>query len=275
MATTIRRRVAAVWVLYGAAALACAAPSVHLEELTWTEVRDQVASGTTTILIPIGGTEQNGPHMVLGKHNVRVRALSAKIATALGQTLVAPVLSYVPEGSISPPSAHMRYAGTISVPEAAFEAVIEAASRSFRQHGFRDVVLLGDHGGYAASLARVASRLNREWAGERLRLGAAPGTQVHALAEYYAASTQGHAKALAERGHGASQIGNHAGLADTSLALAIDPTLVRSDQLARAANGRDGVVGEPASATAALGAAGVTQVVEASVAAIRARLRRP
>ncbi len=59
----------------------------------------------------------------------------------------------------------MRYSGTVSVPTAAFEAVLEGAARSFRQHGFRHVVLLGDHGGYQASLQRVADKLNREWGG--------------------------------------------------------------------------------------------------------------
>src|SRR5215475_8382903 len=80
-----------------------AADTVFLEELTWTELRDQIRSGKTTILVPIGGTEQNGPHMALGKHNVRVKALSAAIARRLGNALVAPVLAYVPEGRISPP----------------------------------------------------------------------------------------------------------------------------------------------------------------------------
>ena len=95
--------------------------SVFLEELTWTELRDLVASGKTTILVPIGGTEQNGPHMALGKHNRRVQVLSEKIARALGNALVAPVIAYVPEGQVSPPTEHMRFPGTITVPDDVFE----------------------------------------------------------------------------------------------------------------------------------------------------------
>src|SRR5450432_1143708 len=91
--------------------------SVFLDELTWTELRGQISAGKTTIIVPIGGTEQNGPHMVLGKHNVRVKALSEKIALALGDALVAPVMAYVPEGDAAPPTSHMRFAGTISVPD--------------------------------------------------------------------------------------------------------------------------------------------------------------
>src|SRR5215467_6514778 len=115
--------------------------TVFLEELTWTELRDLIASGKTTIIVPIGGTEQNGPHMTLGKHNARVTALAQKIAQALGNALVAPTLAYVPEGSVNPPSAHMRFPGTITMPDATFEKVVEYAARSFRQAGFRDIVL--------------------------------------------------------------------------------------------------------------------------------------
>src|SRR5713226_7078432 len=85
--------------------LLCAGPAcaqapdtVYLEELTWTELRALIGSQSTTIIVPVGGTEQNGPHMALGKHNVRVKALSEKIAATLGNALVAPVLAYVPEG---------------------------------------------------------------------------------------------------------------------------------------------------------------------------------
>src|SRR6266446_3132982 len=77
--------------------------TVFLEDLTWTELRDAIHSGKTTILIPIGGTEQNGPDMALGKHNVRVKILAEKIANQLGNALVAPVIAYVPEGNITPP----------------------------------------------------------------------------------------------------------------------------------------------------------------------------
>jgi creatinine amidohydrolase len=246
------------------------AASPHLEDMTWTELHARIEAGATTILVPIGGTEQNGPHMVLGKHNTRVRALAAQIAGKLGNAVVAPVLAYVPEGSITPPAAHMRLPGTISISEAAFEAVLESTARSFRQHGFRDVVFLGDHGGYQASEERVAAKLNREWAAQ-------PACRVHALVDYYRVTQTRYVEALKSRGFGAEEIGTHAGLADTSLALAIDPALVRADVLARSpkANARDGVYGDPTRATAELGRVGIELIVETSVARIRelARLR--
>src|SRR3954468_110673 len=104
-------------VAVGSAARGDAGTSVYIEELTWTELRDQIAAGKTIAIVPIGGTEQNGPHMAIGKHNLRVKLLAGKIAAALGTALVAPVLAYVPEGEVDRPSGHLRFPGTITVPE--------------------------------------------------------------------------------------------------------------------------------------------------------------
>jgi creatinine amidohydrolase/Fe(II)-dependent formamide hydrolase-like protein len=237
--------------------------TVFVEELTWPELRDQVRAGKTTVIIPIGGTEQNGPHMVLGKHNVRVRALSGKIAQALGNALVAPVMSYVPEGDTHPPTAHMRFPGTITVPDSTFEQVIESAARSFRLHGFRDIVFLGDHGGYQKSLTTVAARLNREWAASPAR--------AHAIVEYYRVTEAAYPQALRSRGYVDGEIGTHAGLADTSLALAVDPGLVRIEKLASGGKPgpAEGVHGDPRRSTAELGQLGVDAIVAATVDAIR------
>ena len=87
--------------------------SVFIEELTWVEVQEAIDQGKTTIILPTGGTEQNGPHMVLGKHNYLVNYKAGEIANQLGDALVAPVVAYVPEGDIDPPTSHMRFAGTI------------------------------------------------------------------------------------------------------------------------------------------------------------------
>ena len=143
--------------------------SVFLEDLTWTEVRDALASGKTTVIIPTGGTEQNGPHMVLGKHNYLVRYKAGEVAKRLGNALVAPVVAYVPEGDVDPPTGHMRFAGTITTPTDVFARVLEFAARSFKQHGFRDIALLGDSGGNQSAQQSVATALNTEWARTSVR----------------------------------------------------------------------------------------------------------
>lgn len=239
-----------------------AAPrSVQLEDLTWTEVRDAIAAGTVTIIIPAGGTEQNGPHMALGKHNARVRALGGQVATALGDALVAPVLAYVPEGSVSPPAGHMRFPGTISIPDSAFKATLEAAGRSFRQAGFRHIVLLGDSGDYQGTMREAAADLDRAWVGS--------GVRAHYIEDYYRAGQAAYAQALRARGLSESTIGRHAGAADTSLMLAVEPSLVRRDKLDGAPAPALGIDGDPRVATAELGRIGVELIVTRTVAAIR------
>ena len=250
-------------VLATPSALAQAPRTVFLEDLTWTELRDEVHAGKTVVIIPVGGTEQSGPAIALGKHNVRVKALAEKIAQTLGDALVAPVIAYVPEGGLNPPTAHMRFPGTITVPDDTFEKTLEYAARSFKLHGFRDVVFFGDHGGYQKDLTIVAQRLNREWAATPVR--------AHAIEEYYRASETTYVQALRGRGYRDSEIGTHAGLADTSLTLALDPRLVRMDRLRSATQlGRaEGVYGDPHRSSAELGQLGVDVIVTQTVDAIR------
>ena len=247
----------------GAAAARAADSSggVLLEDLTSTELAQRVASGVTTVIVPIGGTEQSGSHMALGKHNARAAALAARIAAALGSTLVAPVVAYVPEGRIDPPTSHMRYPGTLSVPQPVFEQTLVAVAQSLRAAGFRTVVLLGDHGGYRASVQAVAARLDRDWR--------TSGARVLAPVEYYRAASTEFPALLRKQGYTDAEIGEHAGLADTSLSMALTPALVRGTALA-AANRTPGVTGDPRRATAALGELGVNLIVERTVAAVRA-----
>ena len=124
-------------------------------------------------------------------------------------------------------------------------------------------MFLGDHGGYQKSLKAVADRLNREWAATPVR--------VHAIDEYYRVAETAYAQALRSRGYRDDEIGTHAGLADTSLALAVDPGLVRTERLASGAKSgpAEGVYGDPRRSTAELGQLGVDAIVATTVDAIR------
>lgn len=258
--------------LWAVSCLASAQPStVFLEELTSYELRDAIGAGKTTILVPVGGTEQNGPHMALGKHNARARTLAARIAARLGNSLVAPVMAYVPEGVIDPPTRHMRHPGTLTIPEDAFEKTLESAARSLRHHGFSDIVLLGDHGGYQRSLRRVADRLNREWAAPA---GSRIPARVHAIEEYYLAAARGFPQILKADGFADGEIGEHAGLADTALTMDTHPELVRNERLApREPAAASGVRGDPTRASAELGRKGTALIVNATVEAIGKSIR--
>jgi creatinine amidohydrolase len=236
---------------------------VFLENLTWTELRDQIAQGTTTVIIPVGGTEQSGPHLALGKHNARVKFLAEKIATKLGQTLVAPVIAYVPEGNIDPPSGHMKFPGTISLTDATFIQMLEQTGRSLRHAGFKNIIIIGDHGGYQKDLVLAADHLNKEWTNK---------AKAAAIREYYAIGQSTYVDSLVAAGIKDSEIGSHAGLADTSLQLATAPAMVRQDKLAEPASAAPGngvYGGNPTRSSAELGQKGIDQIIAGTVSAIR------
>ena len=255
---------ACILMLGPATATSAEMTSVFLEELTWIELRDAIGAGKTTAIVPIGGTEQNGPAMAIGKHNVRVKVLAGKIASTLGDAIVAPVMAYVPEGEVDPPTAHMRFPGTLTIPDAVFENVLEWTAKSLRHSGFRTIVFIGDHGGYQKDLAAVAEKLNRQWVKSDAR--------VFDIADYYRVTQTDYVQALKDHGARDNEIGTHAALADTSLMLAVDPRLVRADRLAALA-GRDeasGVYGgSPERSSPELGQLGVDLIVLRTVAAIR------
>ncbi len=154
--------------------------SLWTEELTWMEVRDRVAEGYTTILIGTGGVEQNGPYLATGKHNFVLATVMPHVARAIGNTLIAPVVKFVPEGSVEPTlSGHMLYPGTISVSQATYEALLSDIAKSYAVHGFRDVILIGDSGGNGLGMRNVAAALNEQWTREGSQ------ARAHYLPEYY------------------------------------------------------------------------------------------
>lgn len=151
--------------------------SPWIEEMTYMEVRDLIKSGYTTAIIATGGVEQNGPYIVTGKHNVALRAFCPAIAARLGKALCAPIVAFVPEGNIDPPTGHMRFPGSFSVRAETYEALLEDIAGSLRQHGFRHIVMIGDSGGNQRGLAAAAARLQQRWQ--------ADGVSVHHIPEFY------------------------------------------------------------------------------------------
>jgi creatinine amidohydrolase/Fe(II)-dependent formamide hydrolase-like protein len=241
--------------------------TVLLEELTWVELRDLMRSGKTTVIIATAGTEQKGPHMVMGEHKYVLEYTSDRIARALGNAFVAPIITYVPEGSWDNPRGHMTKAGTITLPNERFMALLEHAARSLEAGGFTDIILIGDSGGNQQGMRDVAAKLNQEWK------AAGIGARAHFIGDYYAKSAADARKYLNERGFSESDIGNHAGMVDTSELMAVNPALVRMDK--RAPGGgfeNSGVSGDPTKATAELGQAILKIKIDNALAQIRASL---
>lgn len=242
-----------------------AAGSVYIEELTSPEIRKRIDSGATIAIIPTGGSEQNGPHMVIGKHNKIVYYTAGEIAKTLGNALVAPVISYVPEGDIEPPQGHMRFAGTISVREETYSALLEDTAASLKQHGFKLICFLGDSGGNQAVQKKLAATLTQKWQ--------ASGVRVLQVSDYY--DNNGQDAWADSLKLSLKESSAHAGFEDTSELMAIDAGGVRNDlrgKYSMADFKNIGAIGDSTLASAAYGkyllslkiAAGVKQIEHAA-----------
>jgi creatinine amidohydrolase/Fe(II)-dependent formamide hydrolase-like protein len=237
-------------------AIPAALGEVRIEHMTWVEVERALADRKTTIIIPTGGTEQNGPHIVLGKHNFIVAEAARQIAERAGDALVAPVIAYVPEGDIEAREGHMAYPGTISVPDRVFAGVLTSAAASFKAHGFKTIVFLGDSGGNQKVQEEVAAQLTDEWASW---LGS--GMKVFSASAYYNAN--GGRDWLMSQGETEQAIGRHAGIQDTSELMAVLPSGV--DLNKANSQGGQGADGDATRASIGRGAQLLEMKIQAAV----------
>src|SRR5712671_7658794 len=236
--------------------------TVKIADMTWVEVRSAIDQGYGRVLVPSGGIEQNGPHMILGKHDHIVAWTAERIAAELGRTLVAPVVSFVPEGEFSPPSGHLRFPGTIGVSEPVYAGVLEDIARSLKAGGFKTICFIADHGGSMKVQAEVAARLTREWSQE--------GIRVLDVDDYYAAAGDLQNKFLESQGERPAAIGQHAGIADTSELMAVHPTGVDLSRHPAFGLAETGVSGDPRRASVDRGKVLLDLKVQAAVRQIRA-----
>ena len=154
-----------------------AGKSLWTDELTWMEIRDLIASGYTQVIVPTGGIEQNGPFLSTGKHNVILEAACPEIAKKLGNTLCAPIIKFVPEGNIEPPSGAMRFPGSISLRAETYRMLLDDIASSLKQSGFKNIIFIGDSGGNQTGMEIVAKKLNQRWIGSDV--------VAHYIPEYY------------------------------------------------------------------------------------------
>ncbi|MES2521064.1 MAG: creatininase family protein [Gemmatimonadota bacterium] len=198
---------------------AAAAPLVEFEMMTWPEVKQALADGRTTALFYTGGTEQRGPQNVNGGHNLMGRALVKTIALELGNAIAMPVLPFTPN------NASATLPGTIGLTNEILSAILERVAEQAIATGFRNVVLMGDHGGGQPGVYQdVARKLDDKYA--------AQGVHVYYCDDVYAKANGDFDKWLADNGYPPS---SHAGIPDTSTMLYLsDGTWVRTDVLPQA-----------------------------------------
>jgi creatinine amidohydrolase/Fe(II)-dependent formamide hydrolase-like protein len=197
---------------------------VEFELMTWPEVKQALKEGKNTALIFNGGTEQRGPQGVNGAHNLIGRVLAREIALKLGNAIVAPVIPY------SVNRANAELPGTIGLSGPVFASVNEEVAEQLIVNGFKNVVLMGDHGGGQKELAEVAQRLNAKHSAQGVKV-------VYCDDVYKKAGAEFNKWLVAHE----LPVGAHASIKDTSemLYLGADKGWVRREFIATAIGDKD------------------------------------
>ncbi|MGH9938546.1 MAG: creatininase family protein, partial [Blastocatellia bacterium] len=188
-----------------AAATSNKKPLVEFEMMTWVEVKEAIKQGRTTALVYNGGTEQRGPQNANGGHNMMGRATVRAIALKLGNAIAAPVLPF------SPNNASAELPGTIGLTPPLYAAINEHIAEQLIKSGFKNVVLMGDHGGGQKELKEVAEKLDQKYAPQ--------GIRVVYCDEVYQKAQDDFDRWLADNGYSS---GGHANISDTSEMIYLD-----------------------------------------------------
>jgi creatinine amidohydrolase/Fe(II)-dependent formamide hydrolase-like protein len=233
---------------------------VDLEMMTWPELKKAIQGGKTTALVYNGGTETRGPQCVNGGHTLMAHATVVAIAEKLGNAIAAPVLPF------SPNNANANLPGTIGLTGPIFAAINEQVAEQLIKNGFKNVVLMGDHGGGQNELGEVAKKLTEKHASE--------GVKVIWCQDVYKLANDEFDKYLTAHNLPVSQ---HAGIPDTSemLYLGGDKGWVRKDLIATAVGdpkNPNGIRGDARPSTVELGKMIFDMKVNAAVEQIRKEL---
>ncbi|MGH7366510.1 MAG: creatininase family protein [Candidatus Rokuibacteriota bacterium] len=218
-----------------------APPLMRIGELTWPDVRALLDAGWTTIILPLGATEQHGRHLPLSVDTEIAGRLAEAVAARLARCLVAPV---VPLGCSAH---HLAFAGSMSLSQDTLARVIVESCQSLALHGFRRILVVSGHAGNVPAMRQAVENL-----------GTPDGYRVEAFADWGRYRAPLYAVG-AESGMTPSQIGSHAGHYETSLMLRMRPSLVRMTEARR------GHIGEPAESGARLRAEGMQALSEIGV----------
>jgi creatinine amidohydrolase len=251
----------------------CFGQPVEIELMTYPEIYSAIhEQGKTTVIIYNGGTEQRGPHAVLGGHTIMARATAAAIARKLGNALVAPVLPFSPAGS----HLNAKWPGTADIPANVFVAVNQSIADSMVVNGFRNIVLMGDHGGGQKELEELAARMEAKYGSKGTHVYYCGSNYFKVRKDFDAWLTANHLP-----------VSTHAGIPDTSELMYLGgeqyirrEKIVAGDPVLSPGQKRDpkthlvnnGVIGDPRPSTPELGKRVFDMRVAYSVEEIRRKI---
>src|SRR5215470_448914 len=249
-----------------------AAP-IEIELMTYPEIYSAIhEQGKTTVLIVNGGTEQRGPHAVLGGHSLSAKPQGIDIARKLGNALLAPIMPFsIAGGHLNP-----KTPGSVHVPGPVFAAVNEAIVDSMVVNGFKTIVLMGEHGGGQKEMAEVAKKTDAKYSLQ--------GVHVFFCGDFYE-KTQNEFQQWVIANH--LPPSSHGGIPDTSLMMYLGgdawvrkDKMVAGDPLLPPGTSRDpntplvdnGIIGDPRPSTPEMGKLYFDMKTKNAVAQIRAMI---
>ena len=246
---------------------------VEIALMTYPEIYAAVhEQGKTTVLVVNGGIEQRGPHAVLGGHSLTAKPQGVDIARKLGNALVAPVMPF----SIAGRHLNPKTPGSVNIPGPVFAAVNEAIVDSMVVNGFKNIVLMGEHGGGQKELAEVAKKTNAKYSLQ--------GVHVFFCGDFYE-KTQNEFQQWVIANH--LPPSSHGGVPDTSLMMYLGgdawvrkDKMVAGDPLLPPGTSRDpntplvdnGIIGDPRPSTPEMGKLYFDMKTKNAVAQIRAMI---
>ncbi len=186
-----------------------------LAELTWPELAAMLAAGPRVALLPLGATEQHGPHLPFATDAWIGDALATRMAARLPETIACPTLPFGCSRE------HLGFPGTLDLGASTLAAVLADVLASLARHGFAGAFVFSAHGGNVAALAAMLPTL-----------AAAARPMPVLAATDLAATTAAWAAAAARSGIAAEVAGHHAGEYETSIVAGLRPDAVRVDALA-------------------------------------------
>jgi len=267
---------AAVTVVLAASYVAMAQPKetpLEIELMTYPEIYAAIhEQGKTTVLVVNGGIEQRGPHAVLGGHSLTAKPQGVDIARKLGNALVAPVMPF----SIAGRHLNPKTPGSVNIPGPLFAAVNEAIVDSMVVNGFKNIVLMGEHGGGQKELEEVAKKTNAKYSPQ--------GVHVFFCGDFYE-KTQAEFQQWVIANH--LPPSSHGGVPDTSLMMYLGgdawvrkDKMVAGDPLLPPGTPRDpntplvdnGVIGDPRPSTPEMGKRYFDMKTKNAVAQIQAMI---
>jgi creatinine amidohydrolase len=246
---------------------------VEIELMTYPEIYAAIhEQGKTTVLVVNGGIEQRGPHAVLGGHSLTAKPQGVDIARKLGNALVAPVMPF----SIAGRHLNPKTPGSVNIPGPLFAAVNEAIVDSMVVNGFKNIVLMGEHGGGQKELEEVAKKTNAKYSPQ--------GVHVFFCGDFYE-KTQAEFQQWVIANH--LPPSSHGGIPDTSLMMYLGgdawvrkDKMVAGDPLLPAGTPRDpntrpvdnGIIGDPRPSTPEMGKRYFDMKTKNAVAQIQAMI---